>query len=139
MNTTKLNFWFDALIGVAFTLALMSGLTARPVHGKIEFHIFVSIAMLVGVVAHLILHRKWIAAALRSGEKPGQLTINIWLNVLLGVTYVLTLISGLHGHLDPFNGDPTHVLAAVSMTSILLIHLARHWKWVVTTAKRYWG
>jgi hypothetical protein len=136
MSTSKLNFWLDGIIGVAFVLAMVSGLMARPVHGKIEFHIFTSVVMVVGVAVHLLLHRKWIAAALRPGQKPGSLTINTWLNVLLGVSCALTLISGLGGH-RAFGNDPLHVSAAISMTIILLVHLAYHWRWVVTTARRY--
>ena len=55
----------------------------------------------------------------------------------LGLSELWVLSSGLHGHLDTINGNPTHVLAAVSMTSILLVHVARHWKWVMATMRRY--
>jgi hypothetical protein len=139
MNTTKLNFWIDVIIGVAFMLALLSGRTAQSIHGKMAFHLFISLGLSIGIVIHLILHRKWMAAAGRSSEKSGQLKLNLWLNRLLAVTWLWTLLSGLHGHLDPINGAPTHALAAASMTGILLVHLARHWKWVVTATKRYWG
>jgi hypothetical protein len=136
MNTTKLNLCVDALIGVAFVLTLTSGLTTQPVHGKMEFHILIGSIMMIGVAVHLILHRKWIAAAIRPGKKPAALTVNIWLNVLLGASGALTFVSGLGGHRVPGN-DPFHAAAAVSMTIILLVHLARHRKWIVTAARRY--
>jgi hypothetical protein len=139
MNTTKLNFWLDVIIGIAFTLALLSGLTTQAGRGASEFHIFAGLSLSIGVVTHLVLHRKWLAAASRSSEKSGQMKLSLWLNRLLGLSWLWALLSGLHGHLNSFNGAPTHVLAAASMTSILLIHLARHWKWVVMTAKRYLG
>ncbi len=137
MNATKLNFWLDVFLGVAFMLALLSGLMAQPVHEKMEFHFFAGISVSIGVVTHLVLHRKWIATAVRPGKKTGQLTVNAWLNQLLGVTYLLTPISGLYGHRNPFDIDPLHVAAATSMTIILLVHLARHRKWIVTMARRY--
>ncbi len=139
MSTTKLNFGLDVVIGMAFALALTSGLTAQSAHGKMEFHVFVSLGLSIGIMIHLSLHRKWLAAASRSSEKSGQLKLRLWLNRLLGLSWLWALLSGLHGHLDPINGDPSHVLAAASMTSILLIHLVRHWKWVVTTMRRYGG
>lgn len=139
MNTTKLNFWLDALIGLAFMLALLSGLTAQSIQGKMAFHLFISLGLSIGIVIHLMLHRKWLATVSRPSEKSGQLKLSLWLNRLLAVTWLWTLLSGLHGHLDPSNGAPTHALAAASMTGILLIHLARHWKWVVTMLRRHSG
>lgn len=137
MSTTKLNFWLDVIIGIAFVLALISGLAARPIHGPMGFHVFIGLIMSIGVALHLVLHRKWIAAAMRPGKKPRRLTVDVWLNVLLGVAYAVTLISGLRGHRNPSAIDPLHVAAATSMTIILLVHLARHWKWIVNTGKRY--
>ena len=102
-----------------------------------ELHIFVSFSLSIGIVAHLILHRKWLTATSRSGERSVQMKVNIWLNRLLGISWLGALLSGVHYHLDPFNGAPMHVLAAASMTCVLSIHLARHWKWVVVTARRY--
>ncbi|CAG0930346.1 hypothetical protein TFLX_01673 [Thermoflexales bacterium] len=139
MNTTKLNFRIDLILGFAFMLVLLSGLTARAAPERMGLHAFIGLGLSFGIVIHLILHRKWMAAAGRSSEKSGPLKPNLWLTRLLAVTWLWTLLSGLHGHLDPINGTPTHALAAASMTGILLIHLARHWKWVVTTTKRYWG
>jgi len=139
MNTTKLNFRVDVIIGIAFALALASGLTAQSVHGRIELHIFASLSLSIGNVFHLVLHRKWLAAASRSSEKSGQLKLSLWLNRLLAVSWLWALISGLHGHFDLLSGAPAHAWAAASMAGILLVHLARHWKWVVLTAKRYRG
>lgn len=135
MSTTHLNFWLDASIGVAFALAVVSGPMARPVHGEIEFHAFTSIGMVIGVAVHLLLHRKWIAAATRPGQKPGSLTVNLWLNTLLGTSCALAFITGLSGHRG-FGNGLLHVAAAISMTIILLVHLKRHWKWIMITARR---
>jgi hypothetical protein len=139
MNTTKLNFWLDIIIGSAFALALTSGLMAHSAQERIELHTFAGIVMSIGAVIHLVLHRKWMTAAAHASEKSGQMKLSLWLNRLLGLSWLWALLSGLHGHLDPGNSAPTHALAAASMTGILLVHLARHWKWVVVTAKRYWG
>lgn len=138
MSPTKLNFGLDAIIGIAFALALISGLMEQPVHGRMEFHHFASFGLSIGIVIHLVLHRKWIAAS-RSSEKSGQLKLSLWLNRLLALSWLWALISGLHSHRDLSSDASTHAWAAASMTGILLVHLARHWKWVVVTMRRYWG
>ncbi len=139
MSATKINFGLDIIIGAAFVLALMSGLTAESIHSRMEFHTFASLLMSIGIVMHLSLHRKWLAATSHLSEKSEQMKTSLRLNRLLGISWLWALLSGWHNHLDPIHGGPLHILAAVSMISILLIHLARHWKWVVTTTKRYWG
>jgi hypothetical protein len=136
---TKLNFRIDLIIGAAFALALVSGLAAQPRHGAIEFHTFVGLGLSLGIMIHLSLHRKWMAAASRSSEKSGRMKWSLWLNRLLVLSWLWALLSGLYGHLNPHGDTPTHVLAAASMTLILVVHFVRHWKWVTVTTKRYWG
>ncbi len=135
MNTTKLNFWVDSVIGIAFVLSLSSGFMASPVHGQMEFHVFVSLSMMLGAVVHLVLHRKWITAAIRPGKTPPALTINFWLNVLLGMSLVATFITGLGGH-HALGRNPLHALAALSICLILIVHLLRHWKWITNAARK---
>ncbi len=137
MNAIKLNCVIDISIGIAFGLTLTSGLMAHSVQGRMEFHTFAGMFMSIGIVVHLMLHRKWMAAASRSSEKSSQLKLNLWLNRLLGLSWLWALLSGWHSHLDFSTGSPTHALAAVIMLCILLVHLARHWKWITTTARRY--
>lgn len=136
VNTTKLNFWVDSVIGIAFVLSLSSGLVSRPIHGEMEFHVFTSLTMVIGVAIHLVLHRKWIAAAVRPGRKPTTLTANLWLNVLLGASCCVAFISGVSGHHAP-GSSTLHAAAAISMIVVLLVHLLRHWKWIAMTAQRY--
>lgn len=139
MKTTKLNFRIDLVMGIAFILVLLSGLTAQSAGGRTGLHTFISLGLSFGIMLHLVLHRKWLAAASRSSEKSGQLKLSLWLNRLLALSWLWALISGLHGHLDPLSGAPTHTWAAASMAGILLVHLIRHWKWMTVTARRSRG
>lgn len=135
--STKLNFRIDLIIGAAFVLVLMSGLAAQPRHGAMEFHIFASLGLSLGIIIHLSLHRTWMAAASRSSEKSGRMKRGLWLNRLLALSWLWALLSGLYGHLDPHDGAAIHVLAAASMAIILLVHLLRHGKWITSAAQRY--
>ena len=76
MNRAKLNYWVDVTIGVAFLLSAVSGLVfLLPVSIEsgsgsgvmgISFrvwdglHTWSSLSMMAGVLAHLVLHWKWL-------------------------------------------------------------------------------
>ena len=74
MNKAKLNYWLDAAIGVTFLLSAISGLVfLLPVglssgsgilglsyQAWDDLHIWSSLAMIAGVLVHLVLHWRWI-------------------------------------------------------------------------------
>ena len=74
MNRAKLNYWLDAAIGVAFLLSAISGLVFLLPAGLGSgsgilglsyqawdvLHIWSSLAMIAGVLVHLVLHWRWI-------------------------------------------------------------------------------
>jgi hypothetical protein len=74
VNRAKLNYWLDAAIGVAFLLSAISGLAFLLSAGLSSgsgilglsyqawdvLHIWSSLAMITGVLVHLVLHWRWI-------------------------------------------------------------------------------
>ena len=87
MNRAKLNYWLDAAIGVAFLLSAISGLAFLLPAGLGSgsgilglsyqawdvLHIWSSLAMIAGVLVHLVLHRKWIVTMTgRTLSKPAR-------------------------------------------------------------------
>ncbi|MCU0519359.1 MAG: DUF4405 domain-containing protein [Anaerolineae bacterium] len=75
MAKPRVNYWVDVLIGVAFLLSAVSGLVfLLPVgSGSTSIlglayemwdalHLWGSLAMIAGVLTHLVLHSKWIVA-----------------------------------------------------------------------------
>lgn len=72
MKKAKLNYWIDVSIGISFVLSAISGLIFLAPVGSgsgilgISYalwdtlHTWSSLAMIVGVLAHLVLHWKWI-------------------------------------------------------------------------------
>jgi len=74
VNRAKLNYWLDAAIGVAFLLSAISGLVfLLPIglssdsrilglsyHAWDDLHTWSSLAMITGVLVHLVLHWRWI-------------------------------------------------------------------------------
>ena len=79
MNKAKLNYWLDAAIGVAFLLSAISGLVfLLPVGSSSgsgilglsyqawdDLHTWSSLAMIAGVLVHLVLHWRWIISMTR--------------------------------------------------------------------------
>jgi hypothetical protein len=73
MNKTKVNYWVDLVIALAFILSAVSGIIFLfPLNGATalgvsyivwnQIHTWGSLLMVTGVLAHLVLHWKWIAA-----------------------------------------------------------------------------
>lgn len=76
MNKTKINYWVDLIIALAFVLSAVSGLVfLLPVNGSSvlgvsylvwdQIHTWGSLLMITGVLAHLALHWQWIVAMTR--------------------------------------------------------------------------
>jgi hypothetical protein len=76
MAKPNVNYWTDAGIGAAFMVSAVSGLVfLLPVGGEDaggilgltyrvwdQVHLWSSVAMIAGVLAHLVLHTKWVVA-----------------------------------------------------------------------------
>lgn len=73
MSKTKINYWVDLVIALAFVFSAVSGIiflfpiSGSPVLGISyniwdRIHTWGSLLMIVGVLAHLVLHWKWIVA-----------------------------------------------------------------------------
>lgn len=73
MNKTKVNYWVDLVIMLAFILSAVSGIVFLfPMNGSTalgityqlwnQIHTWGSLLMIGGVLAHLVLHWKWIVA-----------------------------------------------------------------------------
>jgi hypothetical protein len=79
VNRARLNYWLDAAIGVAFLFSAISGLVfLLPVGSSSgsgilglsyqawdDLHTWSSLAMIAGVLVHLVLHWRWIASMTR--------------------------------------------------------------------------
>ena len=82
MNRTKVNYWIDVVIAISFVMSAASGIAfLLPVTGATvlgisylawtQIHTWGSLAMLAGVLAHLVLHWKWIVAMTKKTFLPG--------------------------------------------------------------------
>jgi hypothetical protein len=144
LGNTLRNLLVDGTIFAGFLLATDPRATSQTIHE------WLGIAFGVGIVTHLLLHWKWIVNVVRRffSKLPGQVRINSLLNSLLFIDVTLIIFSGLMISkvvLTTFGLTGSHDaiwrwLHTFSTSAALIIiglHVALHWKWIVSTIKRY--
>jgi hypothetical protein len=174
----KINFWLDMTIFIAFAATAITGLLLWLIipNGQgsgwfvfwgltrrewVNLHNWAGLAMLMGVIIHLVLHWQWILCIIQRffGKLAQQARINFSLDSLLFVAFFLTGLSGLvawlvlpsggyQGGRNPFfkatllglfrsEWNDLHLWAGLAMMAIVTIHLALHWQWIICTVRRY--
>ena len=143
-GSTVRNLLVDGTIFAGFLLATDPHATGQTIHE------WLGIAFGVGIITHLLLHWKWIVNVVRRffRKLPGQVRINSLLNSLLFITVMLIIFSGLMISkvvLSTLGLSGSHDAIwrwlHTSATNVALIivglHVALHWKWIASTARRY--
>ena len=127
----------------------------------IEIHKWAGLAMIGGVAIHLALHWNWVGCVIERFFKklPQKTRLNFLLDSALSASFFLVGLSGLEiwlmlsggGYqggrsrlfnatllaLNHHNWKDIHFWAALAMISVLSIHLALHWRWIMCMARRH--
>ena len=146
LGNTVRNFLVDGAIFAGFLLATDPHATGQTIHE------WLGLAFGAGIITHLLLHWKWIVNVVRRffSKLPGQVRINALLNSLLFIAMTLIIFSGIMISkvvLSTFGLSGSHDAiwrwlhtSATNVTLIIVgLHVALHWKWIVSTIKRYTG
>jgi cytochrome b len=133
----------DATIFTGFLIAM------EPRFTGIAIHEWLTIAGTAAFITHLLLNWDWIVQITRRffRKVSGQARINYVLNWVLFVDMVLIMLTGLMisevalpmlGIQLPmgFAWRRLHSLTADLFIPILGLHVALHWRWIVSTTKR---
>jgi hypothetical protein len=140
---TRLDFWLDGLLLVAFTLAYSLGFTG------IATHEWLGIGLGVVLLVHLTLHWDWVIRTTQKLLRPGGRERFIWLvNLLLLLSMTLCIASGILISEVALPELGIHVPASffwrqmhgttATLTLILVpIHAALRWRWIVGMARRF--
>ena len=143
-SPVKTNFLIDIAIFVAFLVALEPHLTGMTIHE------WLGIAFGAAIVAHLVLHWKWLVATAKRFfcRLPGATRLNYVLNALFFINMTVLIFTGLMisetalpalgirlGESGGF--QRLHTLTADWALYLLALHVALHWRWSVTTTNRY--
>ncbi len=148
MSTTRIKFLLDAGLTTAFVVAMKPAFTGE------SWHEWLGIGLGVAAIVHLLLNWKWVLNVTRRFFKrlPRQARINSILNLLLFVSFFLTMISGImiSKNLNTAqalglsrdastNWKQIHVWIPNVTLLIVGVHLALHWKWITHTARRFFA
>lgn len=144
VNPVKINYLYDLLILIVFLVLFDPHVTGVAIHE------WLGIAFGAALITHLLLHWKWLVASTRRflGRLPRATRLNYVLNALLFVAMTVLIFSGLMMSESALpalgiqlpEGRTWHQLHALSSDWALIIlgfHVALHWKWILTTTKRY--
>ena len=179
---TRLNWLIDAAVFGGALLAALSGIYflylpsggyqggRNPIYGVTilfsratwsDVHMWSGIIMIAAVAVHLSIHWRWVkmmskrvgSAACGRGlclSRGGK--INLAVDVVVAVSFVITAVSGVyflyfpHQHAAEthwlWSGttwDMLHTWAGVVLISAAVIHFAIHWRWVKNVTKRFLG
>jgi hypothetical protein len=140
---TRLDFWLDALLLVAYTLAYSLGFTG------IAIHEWLGIGLGVALLVHLTLHWDWVVRTTRKLLRPAGRERFIWLvNLLLLVSMTLCIASGILisevalpqlGITLRGSSFWSQVHDTTSALTLILVpvHAALRWRWIAGVARRF--
>jgi hypothetical protein len=124
---------------------------------RVVVHSVAGALMLIGSAVHIALHWEWIkTVVIRSPRRLAKRVrakrgIDIWLfvsSVLCGVTGLMALLMQCPEPVEGRGIIPSpfllslrawsglHRLSGMMMFLIILVHLAQHWKWIVSATRR---
>ena len=140
---TRLDFWLDALLLVAYTLAYSLGFTG------IATHEWLGIGLGVVLLVHLTLHWDWVVRTTRKLLRRGGRERFIWLvNLVLLLSMTLCIASGILisevalpelGITLPASAfwRQMHDTTATLTLILVSIHAALRWRWIVGMVRRF--
>jgi hypothetical protein len=123
-----------------------------------DLHTWGGIAMIAVAIFHLALHWSWVASmtkhafkawAGKSAKMNPRARWNLILNLVVGISFMLTALSGIYflfvpggrGAVDPLilftrtTWDLIHTWAGVMFILGVSLHFAIHWKWVTKVSR----
>lgn len=143
-SRNKTNFYLDIALTLLFVIEMEVHFTGLALHELMGL-LFAAL-----LTVHIVLHWKWIVSLTRIFPKKllHESGLNYVLNVALFVDVLAATLSGLliASTLGYTVGLSTaamsnwlfvHVVSSHLSLILIALHVALHWKWVVTQAKKY--
>ena len=142
-GNTRINLWLDLAVFVAVLVAFQPHLTGLAIHE------WLSLAFGGGILAHLILHWRWIVNVVRRffQKLPLQTRLYAVLNLALLAAFAGVMVSGVlmseialpalgltlaAGHA----WHAIHALSANAIVALSILHVVVHAKWILNAISR---
>jgi Domain of unknown function (DUF4405) len=140
---TRLDFWFDAVLLLGYTLACSYGFTG------IGIHEWLGLGLGLALLFHLTLHWDWVVRTTRRLARPRGHDKLIWLvNLALLAGMTLCVLSGILisrvalpylginlTRIGPF-WSSLHSTTAEITLGLVPVHVALRWPWVAGIGRR---
>jgi hypothetical protein len=139
---TRVDFWFDAVLLLGYTLAYSYGFTG------IAIHEWLGIGLGLALLIHITLHWDWVIRETRKLFSPRGHDKVIWVvNLALLLAMTLCVLSGIlisRVALPDLGinilGGPfwnrLHILTAEVTLGLVPVHVALRWRWIVRVGRR---
>ena len=142
MKKSSLNFWVDVALFTLLAITILAATVEVFLHCFV--HVLLGLLLSAGALTHVALHWAWIRSSFaRFTHLPDAVRTSFLLNLALFCAYTACGLMGLSARtlwliFPPlhFVLGAVHVALALAVITLQLIHLARHWKWVTSTAQR---
>lgn len=144
INTTKLNLFLDIVIALAFVVELEEHFTGLRIHELL------GLAFGAAFILHIVLHWRWIVSLTRHFFQKvfHESRLNYMLNIALFIDMLVATVTGilisrtlgLGIALDAqtrMTSQRLHILSSEITLVIVGLHVAMHWKWIATNARKY--
>lgn len=142
--STKTNLIVDTVIFAGFLVMSNPHLTGNTIHE------WLGVSFAAAIITHLLLHWDWIVNVGKTFFKKlwHQSRLNFVVNTLFFIAMTGSLFTGLliskdvmstlGSQLNVSGGwKSIHTLLSDTLLIVLGVHVALHWKWIVTNVGRY--
>lgn len=139
-NPNKLNLYLDIALVIAFVVEMETHFTG------LHTHELLGLAFGIAILIHVALHWDWVESITRRffSKVFHESRLNYVLNVALFADMTIIVVTGvlISKTLGLRFGvgealEPIHLLSSYLSLVLIGLHVALHWKWIITHTQKY--
>ena len=139
-NPNKLNLYLDLMLLIAFVVEMEEHFTG------LHNHELLGLAFGIAIVIHVALHWNWVVSITKRffSKVFHESRLNYVLNIALFADMAVIVVTGVLISRTiglrfsvPGAVEPIHLLSSYLSLVLIGLHVALHWKWIVTHTQKY--